>query len=107
MTVEQTIEIPELSSQNLVVLRLLHGKQTIMELQISQNLPAGKAKVEFTVTPQNGGNKKPIRSLRSFRGITKGLDTMDAYFERKRADKAKEEANDEHQRREAGHYREQ
>jgi hypothetical protein len=73
-----------------------------MELQIPQNLPAGKAKVEFTVTPQNSGNQKPARPLRSFRGISKGLDTMDAYFGRKQADKAKEEANDERQRREAG-----
>jgi hypothetical protein len=29
------------------------------------------------------------------------MDTMDAYFERKQTDKAKEEANDKRQRREA------
>jgi hypothetical protein len=75
-----------------------------MEFQIPQNLPAGKAKVAFTVTPQDGGNQRPVRSLRSFRGISKGLDTMNAYFERKQADKAKEEANDERQRHEAVRY---
>jgi hypothetical protein len=107
MTVEQTIEIPEISSHNPVILRLLQGKQAIMELQIPQNLPAGKAKVEFTVTPQSDGSQNPIRPLRSFRGISKGMDTMDAYFGRKQADKAKEEANDECQRQEANRHGEQ
>jgi hypothetical protein len=101
MTIEQTIEIPEGSSHNPVILQLLQGSQAIMELQIPQNLPAGKAKVAFTVTPQNGEGEKPIRSLRSFRGISKGLDTMDAYFKRKQADKLKEESNDERRRQES------
>jgi hypothetical protein len=104
MTIEQTVEIPEPSYHNPIVLQLLQDKQAIMELQIPQDLPAGKAKVEFTVIPQEGESQKPVKSLRAFRGISKGLDTMDAYFERKQADKAKEEANTERQWQEAIRY---
>jgi hypothetical protein len=39
---------------------------------------------------------RPPRNLRELRGVCKGMDTMDAYFERKRADKLIE---DEHERR--------
>jgi hypothetical protein len=104
MTIEQTIEIPETSSHDPVILQLVQGNEAIMELQIPQYLPVGKAKVAFTVTPQNSGVQKITKPLRSLRGIGKDMDTMDAYFKRKWADKAKEEANNERQRQEAVRY---
>jgi hypothetical protein len=36
--------------------------------------------------------KRDVPPLESLHGIHEGLDTLDAYFERKRADKAKEDA---------------
>jgi hypothetical protein len=36
--------------------------------------------------------KRDVPPLESLHGMNEGLDTMDAYFERKRADKAKEDA---------------
>jgi hypothetical protein len=66
--VEQTIKIPELPSHNPVILPFLQGKKTVMVLQIPENL-AGRAKAGFMVTPQNSGNQKPVKPLRSFRGM--------------------------------------
>ncbi|MDR1933779.1 MAG: hypothetical protein LBQ57_13265, partial [Spirochaetales bacterium] len=48
---------------------------------------------------------KQIKPLRSLRGISKGMDTMDAYFERKRTDKALEDSIDESGRYENSRYR--
>jgi hypothetical protein len=83
MIIEQTIEIP-------VNRRIF--------LDLPQELPVGKAKVELTITPEATTQGKTIRPLASFLGIDKDRDTMDAYFARKRADKAKEDAQFERMR---------
>jgi len=77
MTIEQTIEIP--ASHRITI-------------EVPPELPTGKAKVELTITPETMPNEKTVRPLASLAGIDKGSDTMDAYFARKRADKAKEDA---------------
>ena len=55
-------------------------------MDLPPEMPVGRAKVELTVTPENTAQVKTVKSLASFFGVDKGLDTMDAYFERKRAD---------------------
>jgi len=75
MTATQTVEIP--------VNRRIH-----LDFEVSRELPAGKALV--SVTPLAQTSETGI-SLLSLRGSCKGLDTMEAYFERKRADKALED----------------
>ena len=77
MTIEQTIEVP-------VSRRIF--------LELPSDLPIGKAKMEITITPESMPKGTNIRSLASLFGVDKGLDTMDAYFARKRADKAMEDA---------------
>ena len=77
MTIEQTIEVP--ASRRII-------------FEVPPQIPVGKAKIEFTITPESGPKKETSKSLLSLRGIDKGLDTMDAYFARKRADKAQEDA---------------
>ena len=83
MIIEQTIEIP--ASRRIF-------------LDLPPELPSGKAKIEYTITPESPLRGVPEKSLRSLLGIDKGLDTMDAYFERKRADKAREDAQYERMR---------
>ena len=80
---EQTIEVP--ASRRIF-------------LDLPPELPTGKAKIEFTVTPESVSQKEPAKSLKSLFGIDKGLDTMDAYFARKRAEKAHEDAQFERMR---------
>jgi hypothetical protein len=41
--------------------------------------PVGKAKVALTVISE-GETAQPVKLLRSLRGIDKGRDTMEAYF---------------------------
>ena len=66
MTIEQTVDIP--ANHRIVI-------------DLPSDVPAGKARL--TVTPlAEMPNDIPLLSLR---GSCKGLDTMDAYFERKRA----------------------
>jgi hypothetical protein len=77
MTIEQTIDVP--ASRRI-------------SFNLPPDLPTGKAKVELTITPEIIPQEIPVKSLESLRGIDKGRDTMDAYFARKRADKAKEDA---------------
>ena len=72
MTITQTVEVP--------------ANRRIF-LDLPPELPVGRAKVELTVTPENLSQEKTVKSLASFFGVDKGLDTMDAYFVRKRADK--------------------
>jgi hypothetical protein len=75
MVIEQTVDIP--ANHRLVI-------------DLPCEVPAGKARL--TVTPlAETPNDIPLLSLR---GSCKGLDTMDAYFERKRADKAREDRKD-------------
>ena len=83
MTIEQTVEIP--ASHRITI-------------DLPPELPAGKAKVELTITPETMPKEKAVRPLASFAGIHKGLDTMDAYFARKRADKEREDAQFERMR---------
>jgi predicted nucleic acid-binding protein len=71
MIIEQTIEIP--------------ANRRIF-LDLPQELPVGKAKVELTITPEAAPQGKTVRPLASLLGVDKGLDTLDAYFARKRAD---------------------
>jgi hypothetical protein len=83
MTIEQTVVIPS---------------DRRITLEVPQELPVGKAKVELTITPETASPKKSVRPLASFLGADKGLDTMDAYFARKRADKEKEDSQFERMR---------
>jgi hypothetical protein len=82
MIIEQTIEIP--ASRRIF-------------LDLPPELPIGKAKVELAITP-DVPQGKAVKPLASLWGVDKGLDTMDAYFARKRADKAKEDAQFERMR---------
>jgi len=74
MTIEQTIEVP-------------FNRRIFLDLP--PELPTGKAKIEYTITPESPLRGAPEKSLKSLLGVDKGLDTMDAYFARKRADKAR------------------
>jgi hypothetical protein len=54
-----------------------------------EDIKAFESLMGYNKDPAQDENVPPFASLR---GVNKGLDTMDAYFERKRADKAKEDA---------------
>ena len=84
MTIEQTIEVP-------VDRRIL--------INLPPELPIGKARMELTITPESVLQEKAAKSLKSLFGIHKNLDTMDAFFERKRANKAFEDAQFEKSRK--------
>jgi len=75
MTIEQTINVP--ASRRIF-------------LDLPSDLPTGKAKIELTIIPEYSQAGKSVRPLKSLLGIDKNLDTMDAYFARKRAEKEKE-----------------
>ena len=91
MIVEQIIEVPP---------------SRRITLDLPQDLPVGKVRVSiFPVPPEKSKadiallsmrntsqREEALKPLASFFGADKELDTMDAYFERKRADKAKEDA---------------
>jgi hypothetical protein len=83
MTLQQTMKIP---TDRRVVIKVpesfVSGEVSIL---LSEPFPK--------TFPRSG---KPVKSLRELRGCCKGLDTMEAYFERKRADKLIEE---EHEKR--------
>jgi len=83
MTFKRIIEIPD---------------NRRITLEVPPELPVGKARVEFIVTPEIVPNEKTVKPLASFAGIDKERDTMDAYFARKRADKEKEDAQFERMR---------
>jgi hypothetical protein len=78
MTIEQTVEIP--------ADRRLH-----LDFEFPFEMPTGKARV--TVTPIVE-TQKNYSSLLSMRGSCEGLDTMEAYFERKRVEKELEDRKD-------------
>ena len=73
MTIEQTIEVPA---------------NRRITLEVPPQIPLGK--VQILVTPVEELPKRGI-SLWSLRGSCKGLDTLEAYLARKRADKALED----------------
>jgi len=83
MTIEQTIEIP-------VSRRIF--------LDLPPELPTGRARVELTITPDSVPQRESVMPLKSLFGVDKELDTMDAYFARKRADKVQEDAQFEQMR---------
>ena len=77
MTITQTVDIPD-------------NRRIFLDLPL--DLPVGRAKVEFTITPETLSQGGSVKPLASFLGVDKGRDTMEAYFARKRADKAREDA---------------
>jgi hypothetical protein len=78
MTIEQTVEIP--------ADRRLH-----LDFELPFEVPTGKVRVSITPVEET---PKEYSSLLSMRGSCEGLDTMEAYFERKRADKELEDRKD-------------
>ena len=84
MTIEQTVEIPA---------------DHRLTIDVPREIPAGKAILAFT--PADAQQEKTVKPLISLMGIDKGRDTLDAYFQRKRADKAQEDAQIEKQLRRA------
>jgi len=75
MTITQTVEI--LADRRLII-------------DVPLEVPMGKAQVEVKVIPLV---KKETVPLLALRGSCKGIDTMDAYFARKRANRAFEEGS--------------
>ena len=75
MTITQTIEI---------------SADRRITLEVPREVPEGKARFEYRIIPFVKKEEKPIPLL-SLRGSCQGLDTMDAYFARKQADKAFED----------------
>ena len=75
MTMTQKVEIPE---------------NRWLKIKVPREIPSGKARFEYNIIPFVKKEEKPI-SLLSLRGSCQGLDTMDAYFARKRADKTFED----------------
>ena len=74
MSITQTIEIPA-------------NRRVHLDFEVPIDIPIGKAQI--LVTPLAEIPKTHI-SLISLRGSCKGLDTMEAYFERKQVEKEKE-----------------
>ena len=77
MSITQTIEIP--------ANRMVH-----LDFEVPVEIPIGKAQISVTPLVETPGTHV---SLLSLRGSCKGLDTMEAYFERKRAEKEMENRN--------------
>jgi len=75
MVITQTVEIPD-------------SRRIFLDLP--HDLPMGKAKVELNVIPEAAPLGKTARPLEPLLGIHEGLDTMDAYFARKQAEKVRE-----------------
>jgi hypothetical protein len=59
-----------------------------LDFEIPFEMPTGKAQVSVTSMIKTQKTNIPLLSLR---GSCKGLDTMEAYFERKRSEKAIED----------------
>jgi len=77
MTIEQTVEIPA-------------DRRVHLDFEVPFEIPAGKARVSVTPLGETPKTDVPLLSLR---GSCKGLDTMEAYFARKQADKTREMRN--------------
>jgi hypothetical protein len=75
MSITQTVEIPA-------------NRRVHLDFEVPIEIPIGKAQLSLTPLTET-----PI-SLLSLRGSCKGLDTMEAYFERKQAEKELENRND-------------
>jgi hypothetical protein len=90
MTIEQTVEIP--ASHRLT-------------LEVPPAIPEGKARIVYIPVEEAAPVRKSAAGLLSLRGSCEGMDTMDAYFERKRADKVREDEQIERQRKKSEQYR--
>jgi len=77
MYITQTIEIPS-------------NRKVHLDFEVPIEIPIGKAQISVTPLAETPG--KHI-SLLSLRGSCKGLDTMEAYFERKQSEKELENRN--------------
>jgi hypothetical protein len=103
MTIEQTVEItPSRRVYFDVPARIPLGK-TRITVEIDE--PAGQGGRTSEENSVSGllalrgsgkGEKKPVSSLRALMGSCEGEDTLEAYFERKRADKLIEIEHEKH-----------
>ena len=73
MVIEQTVEIPA-------------DRRLVLDMPLP-----------FSLTPEAAAHDKELSPLLAMCGIDRGKDTLDAYFARKRADKAREDAQIERQ----------
>jgi len=78
MSITQTIEIPA-------------NRRVHLDFEVPVEIPIGKAQISVMPLAETTGTHV---SLLSLRGSCKGLDTMEAYFERKGAEKELENRND-------------
>jgi len=78
MSITQTIEIPA-------------NRRVHLDFDVPLDIPIGKAQIFVTPLAET---PRTHTSLLSLRGSCKRLDTMEAYFERKRAEKKLENRND-------------
>jgi hypothetical protein len=78
MIIEQTVDIPA-------------DRRVHLDFEVPIEIPIGKAQISVTPLAET-----PVThiSLLSLRGSCKNLDTMEAYFERKRVEKELENRND-------------
>jgi len=79
MTIEQTVEIPE-------------NRRVHLDFEVPCEVPTGRTSIilQFSAEKKEEKNKEGIPFL-ALRGTCKDIDTLDAYFARKRADKAFED----------------
>jgi len=78
MSITQTIEIPA-------------NRRVHLDFEVPIEMPIGKAQISVTSLSET---PKTHTSLLSLRGSCRGLDTLEAYFERKRTEKEFENHND-------------
>ena len=77
MSITQTIEIPA-------------DRRVHLDFEVPVEIPIGKAQISVIPLAETPGTHI---SLLSLKGSCKGLDTMEAYFERKQAEKELENRN--------------
>ena len=80
MTITQTVDIP--ANHRLII-------------DVPPEIPEGRTVLAFTPASDqktDASQRKTAKSLASLFGIDKELDTMDAYYIRKRTDRAMEDA---------------
>jgi hypothetical protein len=100
MTIEQTVEIPPSRRVYFdVPARVPLGKARIT-VQIDEPAPRqdGETSVSGLLALRGSGTRegRSVSSLRALMGTCEGEDTLEAYFERKRADKLIEIEHEKH-----------
>ncbi|MDR3146782.1 MAG: hypothetical protein LBU00_00225 [Treponema sp.] len=86
MTIEQIVDIPEFTTENPVVLKLVKGQKPLMELCLPPDMPVGKARVEVTLTPEKTRLIKR-ETGETLCGAAKGLKlTLERFMEIQRED---------------------